>query len=746
MRFRGTIEGCGPRQIGRHDVFVLHLELPDASGHPEVGRRPPWDGCRRAAGVRPDPAREGAVRRGRRSRGPVLLVVPADADVEKQTVDVRFFLSAFEGLSDAEVERSVLPFPSHEVDPYRGLAPHFDIASARARALHALTAAPRGWSLRPRRRYCHVSPRQQRIVTAALTVSPGYDISPTDLGDLLAAAGYTRQDPVDESGEFCVRGGVVDFYPAGAERPIRLEFIGDTIESIRAYDPATQRSTGAVDQAAIVPLTEMPGDPDEADRSATFFDYLSRPPGLTVFVSEPDEVKAHGTQGVRTGPRRATRTRSRAVSARRVPESLVVDWAVVAARLDARHRARDTGARQRSTARTSRRSRRSSSDGRLQDWVAEIKRGRERGETMIFVAHTQGRAERTIELLADYSIFAVPIERAEDAHTASVLVGVGRLTRGFRLPDAALQLWAETDVFEEERQVHERRRSATRTFLSDFRDLKVGDLVVHVDHGIGVFVGLKRIDVGLEPQEFMELRYAGEDKLFVPVERLDLVQKYTGASRPALDRLGGTTWEKAKTRVKKAMRDMAEELLKLYAAQEGGAGPRLQPRLALAAGVRGRLRVGADTGPAERHRRHQGRHGVADADGSAALRRRRLRQDRGRDARRVQGGDGRQAGRVPRADDRPRLPAPEDAPRSLRRLPRPHRDDQPLPDEGRAEADHRRCGRREGRRSSSARIGCCRRTCSSATSACWSSTRSSGSASRTRSASSRCASESTCSP
>jgi transcription-repair coupling factor (superfamily II helicase) len=146
------------------------------------------------------------------------------------------------------------------------------------------------------------------------------------------------------------------------------------------------------------------------------------------------------------------------------------------------------------------------------------------------------------------------------------------LSRGFRLPDAALQLWAETDVFEEERKVHERRRSAARTFLSDFRDLKVGDLVVHVDHGIGVFVGLKRIEIGLESQEFMELRYAGEDKLFVPVERLDLVQKYTGAARPSLDRLGGTTWEKAKTRVKKAMRDMAEELLKLYAARKAVPG------------------------------------------------------------------------------------------------------------------------------------------------------------------------------
>jgi transcription-repair coupling factor (superfamily II helicase) len=95
---------------------------------------------------------------------------------------------------------------------------------------------------------------------------------------------------------------------------------------------------------------------------------------------------------------------------------------------------------------------------------------------------------------------------------------------------------------------------------------------VHVDHGIGLFVGLKRIEVGLDAQEFMELRYAGDDKLFVPVERLDLVQKYTGASRPALDKLGGTTWEKAKTRVKKAMRDMAEELLRLYAARKAVPG------------------------------------------------------------------------------------------------------------------------------------------------------------------------------
>src|SRR5687767_14492306 len=160
-------------------------------------------------------------------------------------------------------------------------------------------------------------------------------------------------------------------------------------------------------------------------------------------------------------------------------------------------------------------------------------------------------------------------------------IAVGHLSKGFRLPGAELQIIAEPDVFEEERpkvdRKGDRHRSVAKTFLSDLRDLKIDDLVVHVDHGIGRFVGLKQIGVGDSMQEFMELRYFGEDKLFVPVERLDLVQKYSGTSKPALDKLGGTSWERTKTRVKKAMRDMAEELLKLYAARKAVPGYAFSP-------------------------------------------------------------------------------------------------------------------------------------------------------------------------
>src|SRR5688572_19852196 len=201
------------------------------------------------------------------ARDHVLLVVQNDAEVDRMTSDARFFLTALEGLSDSDTERAVLPFPSHEVDPYRGLAPHMDIASARARVLHALTdgsariiVASAG-ALLPR-----VS-APQHVKATSLSLKSGQEISPVDLGDLLAAAGYTRQDPVDESGEFCVRGGVVDFYPVGSKQPVRLEFVGDTIESIRTYDPASQRSTGELDQAAIVPLQDLLAEGDDTDRS-----------------------------------------------------------------------------------------------------------------------------------------------------------------------------------------------------------------------------------------------------------------------------------------------------------------------------------------------------------------------------------------------------------------------------------------------------------------------------------------------
>jgi transcription-repair coupling factor (superfamily II helicase) len=518
-----------------------------------------------------------------RPNGVILYVVPSDGDLEQTCADVSFFLAALEGLTPAAVERVVLPFPSHEVDPYRGMAPHIGVTSVRARALYSIA---RGSARVVIGSAAALLPRvtaPERMLAASLDLKPGQDIAPTDLAELLVDAGFTREDPADEHGEFAVRGGIVDIFPAGEVHPTRLEFIGDTIETLRTYDPSTQRSIAPTDQVAVVPLRDVLQD----DRRATVFDYISRARESRVVVSERDEVDANATklvEQIQHSYEEALSRKERAAP----PADLIADYDLVDARLTQATQlaqlgldddaAEPTGANPEALpARPVRSQPAVELKGRVQDWVTEIRRLRDAGETTLFVAATPGRAERTIELLKEYDVFAIPVERAEDARYAAVLVAVGALSRGFRLPDAALQIYAEADVFEEDRRAPERRRAATKAFLSDLRDLKVGDFVVHVDHGIGMFVGLRQIGVGDSMQEFLELRYAGDDKLFVPVERLDLVQKYTGASRPPIDRLGGTSWERAKTKVKKAMRDMAEELLKLYAARKAVPGHAFSP-------------------------------------------------------------------------------------------------------------------------------------------------------------------------
>jgi transcription-repair coupling factor (superfamily II helicase) len=514
---------------------------------------------------------------------PVVLVVPTDADIESMAADAAFFLSALLGWSATDAARQVLPFPSPEVDPYRGLAPHFQVASTRARALYSLASGEARLVVASARALVPKLPDPAALVAGGLVLTPGLEISPQDLGDRLSLAGFTREDPVDEHGEFCVRGGVVDLFPSSERHPVRLEFIGDLIESVRQYDAATQRSLAAIDQLAVVPQREeVVGESGDALRPAGLLDYARRA-GASFIVFENDDVAERG-QAIETQWRASEADMT--ARGRDVPvyDAIAWPWETVATWFSkARHLTQlsieggDSAPAEHVSCQPA-----LAFHGRIADWVEELRQARDRGEKTIFIAATAGRADRALELLGEYEIRAKKLDDEAGPVNATVLVGTGQLSRGFALPAANLRLYAETDVFEEERRPHERQRSVVRTFLSDFRDLKVGDFVVHVDSGIGRFVGLKRLAISAlesgrsgtsaREHEFMELRYAGDDKLFVPLDRLDLVQKYTGGATPALDKLGGTTWEKAKTRVKKAMRDMAEELLKLYAARKAVPG------------------------------------------------------------------------------------------------------------------------------------------------------------------------------
>src|SRR6266540_3902030 len=177
-----------------------------------------------------------------RPNGVVLYIVPTDADLEETCADVSFFLAALEGFAPAAAERAAMAFPSHEVDPYRGLSPHIGVTSARARALHAVALGAARVVIASSAALLPRVTTPQRMLATALDLRPGQEIAPTDLAELLVDAGFAREDPADEHGEFAVRGGIVDIYPAGDTPPVRLEFIGDTIETLRTYDPATQRS------------------------------------------------------------------------------------------------------------------------------------------------------------------------------------------------------------------------------------------------------------------------------------------------------------------------------------------------------------------------------------------------------------------------------------------------------------------------------------------------------------------------
>ncbi len=528
----------------------------------------------------------------------VVAVVPTDADVERLTEDTRFFAGAIEGRGTDDIERLVLPFPSHEVDPYRGLAPHLRVASARARALFGASAGDAriviasAVALLPK-----VSP-PQRLLNAALSLAPEVEIAPHDLAELLVDAGFTREDPVDEHGEFCVRGGIVDLFPPGSAEPFRIEFIGDTIETIRRFDPASQRSTGSIDQVHIMPMREALDAGTEAGPAAlnaTAFDHFVKARQPLFVVMEIDDVQAaanafleqvEGSYTEATTGRRPARVTGRLPQ----PAEILIDWDTVASRLATATRfeelAIDTPADIESRAGTpAPRVRHVSCQptmefrGRVQDWMSEIRASGEREETVLFLAETPGRAERMLEVAREYGVIAAPLDRAEDAHAATLLVGLGRLSRGFRLPGGPARALCRDGHLRggaprarapacrdprvpvrPARPQGRRPRGARRPWHRRLRRAEA-DRHRRRRSGPGVHgAALRRRRQAVRPGR-------------APGPRPEVHRRLA----PPVDRLGGTTWERAKTRVKKAMRDMAEELLKLYAARKTVVGHAFSP-------------------------------------------------------------------------------------------------------------------------------------------------------------------------
>ncbi|MBV8817518.1 MAG: transcription-repair coupling factor [Acidobacteriaceae bacterium] len=456
----------------------------------------------------------------------------------------------------------------------------------------------------------------------ALTLRVGEEIPLEDLIQHLESIGYERREPVEMVGEYSVRGGILDVFPAESARPIRVELFGDLIESIRQFDVESQRSVLKVSSAALLPLAEYPRSPAllrQLAEAAEDIDLeLSNPgeifPGweflvplvrprthhlfslhqdAAVILDEPGAIESAADRlwqrlekPDRPAPLEPAKNFLRWEELRGAIDNRVIigfqELELITGPLNGSHTEFHIPTRPSLTF-----------QGNMPIAVAEARNLIEAGNRVAFFAASTGEVERFADVLQEY---AVPyqvgldstagtrtslVERAYHAGSVSSAYLIkGRVRRGAVLVDSQLAILGAEDLFETSDLIaRPPSKSSLAAFAADIADLKPGDFVVHTTHGVGQFVGIREIVQADQKGDFMLLEYAGDSKLYVPLTRLDLVQKYRGAgeAKPHLDRLGGVTWEKTKSRVKAKMRYMADELLKLYAQRRVAKGFSFSP-------------------------------------------------------------------------------------------------------------------------------------------------------------------------
>jgi transcription-repair coupling factor (superfamily II helicase) len=522
---------------------------------------------------------------------PILLVADGSQRAELLTELTGTFFDLLVGRPEAGKPQLL---PALDVLPGQKLSPHTEIAEQRAIGLWRmaagsvpLTIAPIGSALQR----VHDADYYRRL---AIDLHTGDELPLDVIEQHLRSIGYERHDPVEMVGEYSIRGGILDVFGAESQRPLRIEFFGDEIESIRRFEVESQRSVMKISTAQVLPLIEQPRSGAtfpgwefaaalEEPKRHSLLDLAS---SAIVVLDEPEQIKAADE-----------RLRKRLAQLAPDPElvagnfleyeqweELLTTRAQLAIReldLEAAHPHLATRPSM-------------AFHGNMPVAVAESKTMVEHGYRVAFFAPTNGELERLADILREYSIpFQLGLGADEAASpylaeraylagpVASTYLVKGQVRRGVVFPDSSIAFIGSEDLFDASDMVASPGLSKPQTsaFASDLADLKPGDYVVHTTHGVGQFVGLKEIVQGDLKGDFMLLEYANEAKLYVPLTRMDLVEKYRGAgeSNPPLDKLGGSSWTAKKTKVKARMRDMADELLKLYAERRMAEGFAFSP-------------------------------------------------------------------------------------------------------------------------------------------------------------------------
>jgi transcription-repair coupling factor (superfamily II helicase) len=559
-----------------------------------------------------------------RRRDGVIVAVTADSRAAHTLEDE---LAVFAG------DLPVLHFPDWETLPYDLFAPHPQLVSQRIDTLNRLPGTRRGVLVVPVSTLMQRLAPRTHIAGSGLSVARGQRLNLADEQRRLEASGYRNVPQVGEHGEFAVRGALLDIFPMGVDEPYRIELFDDEIESIRAFDPETQRSSHPVDAVNLLPAREFPLT-DEAmrafrdrlrerfpidvrrcplyqdmkqgvtpggieyylplffDVTETLFDYLG---DEALFVLANHSLDAAEAFWKQTGDRYDQRAHDierpvlPPVELYLPPQSLrerlnrVLRIDLVGAD-DAR--AADTGTQAPPELAAS-----GAAGGgfaaRLRDWVDAHAERR-----VLIAADSAGRREALLEQLATAELQPQVVEDWQeflarhagegrnDDEAMAIAITVAPLDRGFSLTQPALTLITERElVGERARTERKRRKTAERdpeAILRDLTELEIGAPIVHVDHGVGRYLGLIALDVGGMPGEFLAIEYARGDKLYVPVAQLALVSRYSGADdeHAPLHSLGGEAWERAKRKAAEKVRDVAAELLAIHAqraARQGNA-------------------------------------------------------------------------------------------------------------------------------------------------------------------------------
>jgi transcription-repair coupling factor (superfamily II helicase) len=536
-------------------------------------------------------------------RRPVLWLVDTERRAEELLEPLRFFGRALGGSA-----ASAALLPALDELPGRGVGPHPEILETRATTLSRYVSGQVSVIVAPTAATILSFARPGYYQGLSLSLTSDQDVSLEEVVAHLRRVGYLSTELVEMPGQFCARGGILDVFPPEAERPVRIELLGDTVESLREFDPDTQRSTGPVPRIALPPLSEFSpswvevsgngadsqpghggfGSGSAGDSSGSARTVFELRDGTLVIMDEADAIEAAAKEArQRLGDVRVADDQGEAGADAQPALVTEEEWLdvlqrcprLLLERLPLQRDGRDPNTlRVQTTTRY---------HGQVPAFLAEVRGRVASGEMVLIAGASAGELERLADFCREYEVpYSVgEIEHspagsrlAEDATSSSaqaVTLVRAPLPEGFVVPDVHLVFYGTGDLFEAlPAAAPHRERSKAAAFSSDFSELKPGDYVVHVDHGIGEFVGLQTLESEGRRTEFMRLRYADDARLYVPLERMDLVQSYRVAegAKPALDRLGGNAWATRKARVKKSLTDMADKLLELYAERKAEPG------------------------------------------------------------------------------------------------------------------------------------------------------------------------------